>query len=100
MGKVLSELREGYESRIEGVRDGSIEQLDLPDIKSTQAPVPYFSLLFIIFKASSNNVSPVCLSSMTSINLSASASLLREGSRTIAIRLRSASSIRIHPRRA
>lgn len=83
-----------------GSVSSGIDEAHLPLIRSTQAPAPYFSLLLIIFRASSRMVSPVWRSSITSIRRSASASRRRDGSRTTAILLRNANSIRIQPRRA
>lgn len=58
------------------------------------------SCAFIIFRASSSNVSPVERSSITSSTRSLRGSCRRFGSRTRAIRLRRASSMRMQPRRA
>lgn len=74
--------------------------VSLPDMRSIQLLTLIFSLLFIIFNASSSNTSPVNVSSTTSINLSASGYLLRFESRCMEILPRNASSITIHPRSA
>lgn len=58
------------------------------------------SCAFIIFRVSSNIVSPVCRSSITSTIRSDGGTCLRFGSRTRAIRRRRASSTSIHPRKA
>ena len=59
-----------------------------------------FSLLFIIFNASSSKTSPVNVSSTTSISRSASGNLLLELSLCMEILPLNASSITMHPRSA
>ena len=74
-----------------------------PDIRSTQVFTLYRSISswpFINLSASSKSVSPVCLSLRTSTSRSPGGTCLRFGSFTSAMRFRSASSIRIHPRSA
>ena len=72
----------------------------LPDIRSIHELTLIFSELFIIFNASSNNTSPVNVSSMTSITLSASGNRLLELSFCMLTLPLNASSITIHPRSA
>ena len=72
----------------------------LPLIRSIHELTLIFSLDFIIFNASSNNTSPVCPSSMTSITRSAKGNLLLEESFCMLIFPRNANSMTIHPLRA
>ena len=72
----------------------------LPLIRSIHEATLIFSLLFIIFNASSRSTSPVSVSSTTSITLSDSGKRRREESFCMLIRPRKASSMTMHPRNA
>ena len=69
-------------------------------MRSIQDPTPIFSDDLIILRASSRIVSPVRRVSTTSRTRSDGGSDRREGSLTSAMRRRSASSMRMQPRRA
>ena len=74
-----------------------LERVTVPLIKSIQELTLIFSLVFIIFRASSSSTSPVRVSSMTSIMRSASGKRRLPESFCILILPLNANSMTMHP---